>query len=475
MQHRICLLTTLRFFCHSLAAPIILFGFISAAQAEQPLAKAAETSAWNLFEPAQDIQLGEELDEWLMMYVEPVESDRLNDYIDAIGDRLGRRGLALPLSITLLAEPEPHAFAFPGGRVYVTTGIFALMEDETRFAALLAHEIAHSELRHATQALSRAKRLTVPAALAATATGRLDLLEALSGIGLDPRPGAPWTDYRAVDEATAIAHSAKLLARAGYDPATAADLLPKLHAGSPAGAHRYVSEHPLPEHEPAYPLAETPWKREKHLASKRAFRNLRTQAKSASSKETGLHAVYAWTPPVAPEPRLEPRELFITSSYVFSYPSEWIPSKAGPNETIQVAPKGERQGAVSSASGIRVGVIAGTLPWDPVHDDARDLLFEHIERIRPGLHPGAPPVGPQVSSDKMQSLFLRGEGDTGSKELVWLVTRGLSERLFYLLMVAPEETFPEYRAEFERIFQSIDFLGHPLSGQAGAKGQDGNN
>ena len=56
--------------------------------------------------------------------------------------------------ITILDSPAVNAFALPSGRLYVTRGLLALANDTSEIAAVLAHEIAHVTLRHATPAAS---------------------------------------------------------------------------------------------------------------------------------------------------------------------------------------------------------------------------------------------------------------------------------------------------------------------------------
>ena len=48
----------------------------------------------------------------------------------------------------LVQNPGINAFAVPAGRIFVTTGLLDLFETEAELKAVLAHEIAHVELRH---------------------------------------------------------------------------------------------------------------------------------------------------------------------------------------------------------------------------------------------------------------------------------------------------------------------------------------
>ena len=70
--------------------------------------------------------------------------------------RLGERLLSqwpAPLKgygyeFTLVDHPMINAFAVPGGRIFVTTGLVGALETEAALQAVLAHEIAHVESRH---------------------------------------------------------------------------------------------------------------------------------------------------------------------------------------------------------------------------------------------------------------------------------------------------------------------------------------
>ena len=53
--------------------------------------------------------------------------------------------------VTILNTPTVNAFALPSGHLYVTRGLLALANDTSEVAAVMAHEIAHVTLRHASQ------------------------------------------------------------------------------------------------------------------------------------------------------------------------------------------------------------------------------------------------------------------------------------------------------------------------------------
>ena len=50
--------------------------------------------------------------------------------------------------LQVIDEPIPNAFALPGGRILVTTGLFAVADRPEEIAGVLAHEMAHVTRRH---------------------------------------------------------------------------------------------------------------------------------------------------------------------------------------------------------------------------------------------------------------------------------------------------------------------------------------
>lgn len=138
-----------------------------------------------------------------------------------------------------------NAFALPGGKIGVHRGTLDVIADENQLAALLAHELGHFSHRHATQRVSSG--FASEAAIAAVQTYRGDqgpqaskALYALLGLGVQVGTPLP---YSPAQESAADATALRLLARAGYDPASAPVLWRTLgaHPASP-----WLASHPDP-------------------------------------------------------------------------------------------------------------------------------------------------------------------------------------------------------------------------------------
>jgi predicted Zn-dependent protease len=77
----------------------------------------------------------------------------LGQYLDRLAERVtppAVRAAGGPrVTCTVILDPTLNAFAMPGGRLFLHTGLLAALEDEAELAGVLAHEIAHVTGRHA--------------------------------------------------------------------------------------------------------------------------------------------------------------------------------------------------------------------------------------------------------------------------------------------------------------------------------------
>ena len=120
--------------------------------------------------------------------------------------------------VTVLRDPTLAAFALPDGRVFVHTGLLAVVERDDQLALVLARELAHVYRRHAL-AVWREEvapvRVVSVAALGPTAA-------AILGANLRVAALAAVTGYGDRLEAEADADARDAVARAGWDPREAA-------------------------------------------------------------------------------------------------------------------------------------------------------------------------------------------------------------------------------------------------------------
>lgn len=156
-------------------------------------------------------------------------------YVEAIGKNVsvqsGLSNAKSDFTVTLLNSPVNNAFAIPGGYVYVTRQLVALMNNEAELAGVLGHEVAHVAARHAAKRQSAASRNAVIGVLGQLLLGGLLGDSAIGQIGqqLFSQGSQLLTlRYSRSQETEADNLGISYLKRAGYDPRAMASVLQSL-------------------------------------------------------------------------------------------------------------------------------------------------------------------------------------------------------------------------------------------------------
>lgn len=119
-----------------------------------------EKVADSLFSDRDDVSLGLSMNREIhenKRQFKILKNDGLRNYVQNIVKQILRspqvkRKKIYPYKITILDDDKVvNAFCTPGGFIYVYTGLLKFLENEASLAAVLAHEIAHAEKRHARQ------------------------------------------------------------------------------------------------------------------------------------------------------------------------------------------------------------------------------------------------------------------------------------------------------------------------------------
>ncbi len=99
------------------------------------------------------------------------------NYVEGVGKTIAvQSGLSNArgdFTVTLLNSSLNNAFAIPGGYVYVTRQLVALMNNEAELAGVLGHEIGHVSARHSSKRQSAATRNSILGVLGTVLSGVL--------------------------------------------------------------------------------------------------------------------------------------------------------------------------------------------------------------------------------------------------------------------------------------------------------------
>jgi predicted Zn-dependent protease len=105
----------------------------------------------------EEIHLGRETDAQIIKQYGLYEDPKLTAYLNDICQRLGRVSHRphLTYNLKILDASVVNAFAVPGGYVYFTRGILAMVNSEAELASLVGHEIGHITARHSAKQYSK--------------------------------------------------------------------------------------------------------------------------------------------------------------------------------------------------------------------------------------------------------------------------------------------------------------------------------
>jgi predicted Zn-dependent protease len=155
--------------------------------------------------------------------------------------------------VTIIKDDKTaNAFALPGGKMAVYTGIFPMAKTEAGLAAIMGHEVVHALARHGAERMSQGQltnaTLQVVGA-AAGAAGRGGMLgqAAMAALGVGAQVGV-LLPFSRKHESEADYIGILLAADAGYDPRESVALWERMGQLSGGGApSEFMSTHPSHE------------------------------------------------------------------------------------------------------------------------------------------------------------------------------------------------------------------------------------
>lgn len=172
---------------------------------------------------------------------DPKQNAYVRCVVDALVARLPAQWRSTRWETALFVDAEPNAFALPGGKVGVNTGIFTVARNQDELAAVLGHEIGHVVSHHHDERITRQMNAQIGVSLLGALLG--------SGYGQLGSEGAGVYLLRNTreQEAEADVVGQRLMADAGFDPSKAVDLWQNMMAAGGARQPQWLSTHPDPE------------------------------------------------------------------------------------------------------------------------------------------------------------------------------------------------------------------------------------
>jgi predicted Zn-dependent protease len=214
--------------------------------------KGSDESIINLFSVDDDIEFGEAMEAEIAAnpqdfpILDPAAYPEAYQHLNRIRDSILNTGLLyyedrFEWKVQIIKDDTMlNAFATPGGFLYFYTGIIKYLDNEAQFAGVMAHEMAHSDLRHSTNTLTKVYGVQILLSiLLGQSPGQLTEIVASLAYGLGTLAFSRDHEYQA-DE-----YSVKYLYQTSYDARGIADFFIKL--GDAPHPPEFLSTHPSPE------------------------------------------------------------------------------------------------------------------------------------------------------------------------------------------------------------------------------------
>lgn len=205
-----------------------------------------------LVSPAQEAQMGLAAFDQVKQEEKISKDPALNTRIQRIGKRIaasvGREIPNAQWEFVVFDSPTVNAFALPGGKVGVYTGLIKIASSDDEIAVVMGHEIAHVTSRHGAERTSQNYAIAGVGLLAAIGMEVKDVDPAkrnmaLAAYGMGTQVGLA-LPYSRLHETEADSVGLRFAAGAGYDPRAGATFWRKMAAQGGAKPPEFLSTHP---------------------------------------------------------------------------------------------------------------------------------------------------------------------------------------------------------------------------------------
>lgn len=178
----------------------------------------------------------------------------INQRVMRVAERL-RKVVTLPQGqgsnweVVVFEDATPNAFALPGGKIGVHTGILPITQNDAGLAAVMGHELAHVVMRHGGQRISSqmaAAGLSTLAQFSMRDSDPRTRQLVMTGLGVGSSLGV-LLPYSRFHEHEADQYGMIYMARAGYDPREAIAFWERMKAYTERSGGKppeFLSTHP---------------------------------------------------------------------------------------------------------------------------------------------------------------------------------------------------------------------------------------
>ena len=218
----------------------------AAAAARSDLDKKAKAAGLIEYSEEEEVAIGRQIAGNLLGAAHLVKDAKLQKYVNNVGRWVASQSERPDIAwhFGVIDSGDINAFAAPGGYIFVTRGLYRMLNDESELAGVLAHEIGHVIRKHHLKILQKSQVVDQGGKLLEKKTGGNEAIRNLIGNGAEIV--ARSLDKDAEFEADRIA--VVLAARAGYDAFGLPQVLQEIgHSGADDKVALLFKTHPHPD------------------------------------------------------------------------------------------------------------------------------------------------------------------------------------------------------------------------------------
>jgi predicted Zn-dependent protease len=221
----------------TIAAAVVAAGLLGSCQA----APVTGRNQLILLPESQDAQMGLQAYQQIK-HEEKISTDpKLNQEVNEVGRRIAAVSghPEWDWQFTVFQNDEPNAFALPGGKVGVYTGLFKVAKNQAQLATVLGHEVGHAIARHGAERMSQGMLEQAGLAVLGVATG-----PGYAELAAQAAQLAIVLPYSRTQESEADHIGLILMAKAGYDPRESISLWENFQKLGGDRPPEFLSTHP---------------------------------------------------------------------------------------------------------------------------------------------------------------------------------------------------------------------------------------
>jgi predicted Zn-dependent protease len=234
--------------------PIVLFGLYLAYYYFSNQEEVSMTGRSQLIDISheQEMSLGLQSYQQILSQQNVLQSGQSVDLVREIGYRLAKvidDDPGFEWEFNVIDSEQANAFALPGGKVAVYTGILPIVKNVDGLSAVMGHEIAHAIARHGAERMAHQKLVQYGSMAAGMALGSMDVgtqRMVMGALGMGAQYGV-LLPFSRKHESEADYMGLIYLARACFDPREAPKIWERMAEHSKGQPSEFMSTHPSHE------------------------------------------------------------------------------------------------------------------------------------------------------------------------------------------------------------------------------------